>query len=52
MFHNLSGYDVPLSIRELGKKFDSGSIGVIAENKEWYISFNTDVVMDLYEDGV
>ena len=38
VFHNLSGYDVHLFIRELGKKFDSGSIGVIAENKEKYIS--------------
>ena len=35
-----------LFIRELGKKFDSGSIGVIAENKEKYISFNVDVSVD------
>ena len=50
VFHNLSGYDVHLFLRELGKKFDSGSIGLIAENKEKYISFNTDVVMVKYED--
>ena len=35
---------------ELGKKFDTGKIGVIAENKEKYISFNVDVVIDRYED--
>ena len=39
VFHNLSGYDAHLFIRELGKKFDKGKIGVIAENKEKYISF-------------
>ena len=46
VFHNLSGYDAHLFIRELGKKCYSGSIGVIAENKEKYISFNVDVVVD------
>ena len=46
VFHNLSGYDAHLFIRELRKKFDTGKIGVIAENKEKYISFNTDVVVD------
>ena len=35
-------------IRELGKKFDKGKIGVIAENKEKYISFRVDVVADKY----
>ena len=50
VFHNLSGYDAQLFIRELGKKFDKGKIGVIAENKEKYISFNVDVVVDRYED--
>ena len=34
VFHNLSVYDAHLFIRELGKKFDTGKIGVIAENKE------------------
>ena len=37
-------------IRELGKKFDKGKIGVIAENKEKYISFNIDIVVDNYVD--
>ena len=51
VFHNLSGYNTILFIRELGKKFDSGSaIGVIAENKEKCISFNVDVVRGLYKD--
>ena len=50
VFHNLSGYDVHLFIRELGMKFDSGSIGLIAENKEKYISFNVDVIVGKYED--
>ena len=50
VFHNLSGYDAHLIIRELGKKFDKGEIGVIAENKEKYISFYIDVVVDWYED--
>ena len=48
VFHNLSGYDSHLFIRELGKKFDKGKIGVIAENKEKYISFNIDVMVDKY----
>ena len=33
-------------MRELGKKLDIGKIGVIVENKEKYISFNIDVVVD------
>ena len=48
--HNLSGYDAHLFIRELGKKFDKGKICVIAENKEKYISFNVDVVVNEYVD--
>ena len=50
VFHNLSGYDAHLIIRKLSKKFDTGKIGVIAENKEKYISFNVDVMVDRYED--
>ena len=48
-FHNLSGYDVHLFIREIGQKFNTGKIGVIAENKK-YISFNVDVVEYTYTD--
>ena len=33
----------------MGKEFDSRSIGVIAENKEKYISFNISVIVDRYE---
>ena len=50
VFHNLSRYDVHLFIRELGKKFATSKIGMIAENKEKYISFNVDVVVDSYKD--
>ena len=49
MFHNLSRYDAHLFIKELGKKFYKGKLGVIAENKEKYISFHVDVVVDWYE---
>ena len=50
VFYNLSGYDTHLFIRELGKKFDKGKIDVIAENREKYISFTVDVVVDKYLD--
>lgn len=45
-FHNLSGYDAHLFIRELG--VTSGRIKVIAKNKENYISFTK---FFLLEDG-
>ena len=32
VFHNLSGYDAHLFIKELGRKFNKNDIGVIAEN--------------------
>ena len=50
VFHNLSGYDIHLFIRELRKDFDSSSIVVIAENKEKYISFSVYVIVGRYED--
>ena len=34
----------------MGKKFNTGNIGVIAENKEKYISFTGDVIADWDED--
>lgn len=40
VFHSLIGYDVHLSIKELGKKLNRYNIGVITENKEKYISLN------------
>ena len=46
-FHNLSGYDAHLFIKELGKKFNKNDIGVIAENKGKYISFNVKIKVKL-----
>ena len=48
VFHNLSGYDAHLFIKELGKK--SSNIGVIAKNKEDYITFLVNVAVDRYID--
>ena len=49
VFHNLSGDNVHLFIRELGKKFNPGPISVIAENKEKYISFDVNVAVGQYK---
>ncbi|XP_057308119.1 uncharacterized protein LOC130646005 [Hydractinia symbiolongicarpus] len=55
IFHNLSGYDAHLFIRELGEKYDIQDIGCIAENTEKYISFNVKIKVPLggmgYGDG-
>ena len=48
MFHNLSGYDVHLFIRELGGH--TSDMEVIAKNKEDYISFSVKVPVDSYMD--
>ena len=48
VFHNLSGYDTHLFNKELGKH--SNDIGVIAKNKEDYITFLLDIVVDKYID--
>ena len=48
MFHNLSGYDAHLFIKELGK--NSRDMEVIAKNKEDYVSFSVDVAVDKYVD--
>ena len=47
VFHNLSVYDAHLFIKELGKKFNRDDIGVIAENKDKYISFNVKINVKL-----
>ena len=47
VFHNLNRYDAQLFVQELGKKFDTGKIGVIAENQEKYISFDVDVIVHM-----
>lgn len=43
-FHNLSGYDCHLFVKEMCKKEDK--IDVIAQNKEKYISFTKHVLVD------
>ena len=48
VFHNLSGYDAHLFIKELGKH--SNDISVIAKNKEDYITFSVDITVDKYID--
>ena len=48
VFHSLSGYDVHLFIRELGKH--SSKMEVIEKNKEDYISFSIKVSVDKYKD--
>ena len=48
MFHNLSGYDTHLFIRELGGH--ASDMEVITKNKEDYISFSVKVPVDSYID--
>ena len=48
MFHNSSGYDAHLFIRELGAH--TSDMEVIAKNKEDYISFSIKVPVDSYID--
>ena len=48
MFHNLSGYDAHLFIRELGGH--ASDMEVITKNKEDYISFSIIVPVDSYID--
>ncbi|XP_057310023.1 uncharacterized protein LOC130648021 [Hydractinia symbiolongicarpus] len=48
VFHNLSGYDAHLFIKELAKQYGDEKITLIAENKEKYISFSLDVVVGEY----
>ena len=48
VFHNLAGYDARLFIRELAKHVTG--MGVIAKNKEDYISFSIKVEVDKHID--
>ena len=48
MFHNLSGYDAHLFVRELG--VHTSEMGVIVKNKEDYISFSIKVPVEKYID--
>ena len=51
MFHNLSGYDTHLFIKELAaSSTDGAKMGVIAKNKEDYISFSIKVEVNKYTD--
>ena len=51
IFHNLSGYDAHLFIRELAASVPRGAkMGVIAKNKEDYITFSIKVAVDKYVD--
>ena len=52
VFHNMSGYDAHLFIKELAKLVEGKvqNIKVIAKNKENYIRFSTPVVVDEYTD--
>ena len=47
VFHNLSGYDAHLFIKELGRRFHKNDIWVTAENKEKYISFHVKINVEL-----
>ena len=46
IFHNLSGYDVHLFVKNLGKS--EGNIKCIPNNEEKYISFSKDIVVGEY----
>ena len=47
VFHNLSGFDAHVFIKELERRFNKNDIGVIAESKEKYISFNVKINVKL-----
>ena len=47
MFPNLTGYNAHLFIKERGSRFNKKDIGVIAENKDKYISFNVKINVKL-----
>ena len=51
MFHNLSGFDAHLFIKQLAASVPGGAkMGVITKNKEDYISFSIKVAVDKYID--
>ena len=47
IFHNLSGYDAHLFVKNLGKT--DGDIKCIPNNEEKYISFSKDIIVGEYE---
>ena len=46
VFYNLSSYDAHLFIKELGK--ETNELGMIAKNREDYITFSVDIAVDKY----
>ena len=51
VFHNLSGYDAHIFIKELASSsLDGAKMGVITKNKEDYITFSINVEVDKYID--
>ena len=48
VFHNLSGYDAHLFIKNLG--YNQGDINCIANNEEKYISFTKTITVGSYKD--
>ena len=48
VFHNLSGYDAHLFIKELARKYGKEGMNVIAENSEKYISFSLNIEVGTY----
>ena len=50
LFHNLSGYDTHLFIKELAASTDGARMGVITKNKEDYISFSIKIEVHKYID--
>ena len=51
IFHNLSGYDAHMFIKELASSSPDGAkMGIIAKNKEDYITFSISIKVDKYID--
>ena len=50
VFHNLSGYDADMFIKELAK-YSTNDMNVIAKSKENYITFSSHVPVLEYDDG-
>ena len=50
VFHNLSGYDAHVIIRELADQYDVDEMEVLAENAERYISFSIPIKVKLRDD--
>ena len=48
VFHNLSGHDARLFIKELRQIFNKDDIGVTAENNEKYSGFNVKIIVKIY----